>query len=205
MKTFNYSFKPCPEGYLEAAALDAKETQSSLCPAIKNQFPGTYEVAWGQDDAINGQTLTGGVVRIRGFYPLPFATAIHLFGGVNLSLKHKNFVNGSEFVLAPGNITPTTAGVFRAAELWLEININLVWNRSHSNLQFAEAESTTKDNPFNCPKHFAGWEEGCQIRPEVDCFWRRSAVRVERRRGTTRWLKARRKHRRNHRHANIYR
>ena len=87
-------------------AQTASEKPEHFCPQIENQFPGTYEVAWGQDDSTNAQSLTGGVVRIKGLYPLPFYPAVHLFGGVNLSLKHKAFVNGAEFVLAPGNITP---------------------------------------------------------------------------------------------------
>ena len=124
LKTFSYSFRKCPILIPETASNqtqteDANTTEtndtSPTCAVVKNQFPGTYEVSWGQDDAINGQTLTGGVVRIRGFYPLPFANYVHLFGGVNLSLKHKTFVNGADFVAAPGNITPTSPGVFQAA------------------------------------------------------------------------------------------
>ena len=72
-----------------------------------------FDVAWGQDDTINGQRLTGGVVRIGGFYPLPFSPAFHLFGGVKLSLVHQSFTNNAQFVIAPGNITPTSAGVFQ--------------------------------------------------------------------------------------------
>ena len=124
LKTFSYSFRKCPilipetaSNQTETEDSDTTETNdtSPTCAVVKNQFPGTYEVSWGQDDSINGQTLTGGVVRIRGFYPLPFANYVHLFGGVNLSLKHKTFVNGADFVSAPGNITPTSPGVFQVA------------------------------------------------------------------------------------------
>jgi hypothetical protein len=124
LKTFSYSFRKCPKLIPETTSNqtptdDANSTEtndsSPTCAVVKNQFPGTYEVSWGQDDAINGQTLTGGVVRVRGFYPLPFANYVHLFGGVDLSLKHKTFVNGADFVTAPGNITATSPGVFQAA------------------------------------------------------------------------------------------
>ena len=163
LKTFNYGFSDCSLDASEDSAAGTSGESEHVCPQIKNQFPGTYEVAWGQDDSINGQTLTGGVVRIRGFYPLPFYSAVHLFGGVNLSLKHKTFVNGAEFVLAPGNITPTSTGVFQAAvnppardryQFGVGIDLIEVYKAQKSKAQ--QQNSTTGTPATNAPSNSPG-------------------------------------------------
>ena len=101
LKTFSYGVNNCSDS-------------KGNCLQTKNEFPGVFDVAWGQDEAVNGQQLHGGVVRMQSFYPLPFYKPVSLFAGVNLSLVRKTFTDNAQYVLAASNITPTSPGVFEA-------------------------------------------------------------------------------------------
>jgi hypothetical protein len=101
LKTFDYDMVPC--------GIDEK----SFCPRVKNQFPGIFDVAWGEDYSINPWTLKGpGVVRIQGDYPLPFYKPLHLFGGVYMSMMKRSVGNTAQYVIASGDVKATDPNVF---------------------------------------------------------------------------------------------
>ena len=49
---------------------------------IKLRFPATLDITYGVNEAVTGGRVHGGVIRLEGFYPLPFQTAqfVYLFG-----------------------------------------------------------------------------------------------------------------------------
>ena len=104
LKTFNYEMVPC------------LVNSESVCPRIKNQFPGIFDVAYGGDQSINPWTMHEGVIRIQSTYPLPFFPALHLFGSVYLTLtKRPPPTNNAVYVLAPGNVQVSDPTVYEAS------------------------------------------------------------------------------------------
>lgn len=69
---------------------------------LDNRFPGIFDVAFGQNEYVTGGKLGGGVLKIEGFYPFPFAPAFHIFASVDLALKGKAITSN------PVLLTPTT-------------------------------------------------------------------------------------------------
>lgn len=47
-----------------------------------SRFPGMLDVTFGQNESVTRGCLCGGVMRIEGFYPIPFVESFHVFGTV---------------------------------------------------------------------------------------------------------------------------
>lgn len=54
---------------------------------LENIFPGIIDLTFGQNETVTGGNLHGGVVRIDGIYPLPFAKGIYVFGSALMKLS----------------------------------------------------------------------------------------------------------------------
>ena len=108
LKTFNYDFKPC------------KWDSKQFCSVPRNQFPGMYEVGVGQDQAVTGYGFHGPVLRIRGFYPLPFYQALHVFGTVDLALSYPKAVNGSETLTTAQYVPAGSQAVITDPDVYIQ-------------------------------------------------------------------------------------
>lgn len=51
------------------------------------KFPGIFDITFGQNEAITGGGLNGGVLRFDGFYPVEFIRGMHIFGTIMLSTR----------------------------------------------------------------------------------------------------------------------
>jgi hypothetical protein len=71
-----------------------KDTDAPL-----NLLPATFDVTFGQDEAVTTR-LFGTVMRLEGFYPLPFKDAkyVYLFGSASLKL-HRAVINNNPLLL----------------------------------------------------------------------------------------------------------
>jgi hypothetical protein len=74
----------------------------------------TFDVTFGQDEAVTAGRFRGGVLRLDGFFPLPFSRSglIYLFGSASLGFRRAVF---SDPLLLPGpdtTILPTNPSAF---------------------------------------------------------------------------------------------
>ncbi len=73
------------------------------------RFPATLDVAYGQNEAVTGGRFRGGVFRVEGFYPLPWAEAsmFYLFGTALMKPARTNIVDPLILSRAPaGTLVP---------------------------------------------------------------------------------------------------
>jgi hypothetical protein len=54
---------------------------------LDNIFPGIIDLTFGQNETVTGGDLHGGIVRIDGIYPLPFAKGVYVFGSALMKLS----------------------------------------------------------------------------------------------------------------------
>ncbi|MCA1816939.1 MAG: hypothetical protein LC746_11115 [Acidobacteria bacterium] len=69
-----------------------------------NRFPGTFDLTFGQNEAVTGGCLCGGVMRLEGFYPLPYAPSFYVFG-TSLTKLSKAKVSNSLILQPPDSGT----------------------------------------------------------------------------------------------------
>jgi hypothetical protein len=84
---------------------------------LENRFPGIFDITYGQNEYVTGGRLTGRVMKIEGFYPLPFVPSVHVFGGVEMVFRAP--VTRGPFVLTPPSGPPPNlddASVFLFSE-----------------------------------------------------------------------------------------
>jgi hypothetical protein len=79
---------------------------------LKNDYPGEFEVGVGQDQQVTGYGYHGLVLRMKGFYSLPFYTPLHVFGSIDLALSHLPTQNVAQFVPADSSITTSSPAVY---------------------------------------------------------------------------------------------
>jgi hypothetical protein len=81
--------------------------------ASEKRFPETFDVTYGFDEAVTGGRIHGGVLRLEGFVPIPYAKAswIYLFG-TGIFKPGGPALNTSPFLLdqAPAGTLPTDSG-----------------------------------------------------------------------------------------------
>ena len=77
---------------------------------LANIFPGIIDVTFGQNESVTGGELHGGVVRIDGIYPFPFAGggSIYVFGSALMKLRHPTIT--SPIILQPADATVQVPG-----------------------------------------------------------------------------------------------
>ena len=56
------------------------------CYALYSQFPGIFDLTFGQDETVTGGRLRDVVFRADAVYPLPFAPGFHIYGSVYSAL-----------------------------------------------------------------------------------------------------------------------
>lgn len=66
---------------------------SSDCDPVYNIFPGTIDLAVGQDESITGGALRGLTFRLEAVYPLPFVPGLHIYGGMYTALSRNRSTN----------------------------------------------------------------------------------------------------------------
>lgn len=72
----------------------------SLMEDLVDQFPGIFELTFGQNESVTGGRLRGGVFRLEGFYPLPFVPSVYVFGTALMKLSRTK-INNSPLILEP--------------------------------------------------------------------------------------------------------
>ncbi len=79
--------------FTDKASLTKKEnpdcpdsSKKSDCDPVYDIFPGTVDLAIGQDEAITGGRLRGLTFRLEAVYPLPFVKGLHIYGGLYTAL-----------------------------------------------------------------------------------------------------------------------
>lgn len=77
-----------------------------------NRFPGILDLTFGQNEAITGGRLRGGIMRLEGFFPLPFQKAnfLFLFGTAQVKLSRPNINDPLILDIAPPGTTPFDPG-----------------------------------------------------------------------------------------------
>ena len=77
------------------------------------RFPATLDVLVGQDEAVTGGRAKGIVLRLEGFYPLPFTNTefIYLFGNVEMIPGRPNVSDSIILQAAPANTLVPAANV----------------------------------------------------------------------------------------------
>jgi hypothetical protein len=74
-------------GGLRIKSYYVKEGAAKDWEELDEIFPGIIDITFGQNESITGGSLNGGVVRIDGIYPLPFARGVYAFGSVLMKLS----------------------------------------------------------------------------------------------------------------------
>jgi hypothetical protein len=102
LKSYYVRHRPDNPDADDVSAADSDE-------ALDNIFPGILDVTFGQNEAVTGGELHGGVVRIDGIYPLPFISgdkkgSVYVFGSALMKLRHPK-------ILAPVILQPPDATV----------------------------------------------------------------------------------------------
>jgi hypothetical protein len=79
-----------------------------------NRFPATLDITYGQNEAITGGRLRGGVIRLEGFYPLPYDELkfINLFGTALFRPIRTKITDPLILQLAPPDTAVPAANVF---------------------------------------------------------------------------------------------
>jgi hypothetical protein len=78
-----------------------------------NRYPATLDITFGQNESLTGGRLRGGVLRLEGFYPLPYDKLkfINLFGTAMMKLSRTRI--SDPLILAPATVdvvsSPNTA------------------------------------------------------------------------------------------------
>ena len=76
-----------------------------------NRYPAQLDITFGQNEAMTGGRLRGGVIRLEGFYPLPYDEVkwINLFGTALIRPKRTKITDPLILELAPvGTVVPAT-------------------------------------------------------------------------------------------------
>jgi len=84
-------------------------------PSIPLQrFPATLDITFGQNEAVTGGRLRGGVLRLLGFYPLPYSGLkfINIFGTALMKLSRTKITDPLILEPAPAGTTVPAANVF---------------------------------------------------------------------------------------------
>jgi hypothetical protein len=74
-----------------------------------HRFPGMFDLTYGQNEAVTGGRLRGGVIRFDWFYPLPFDSAkyVYLYGTAFLKPRRTNIREAILLQEAPaGTLVP---------------------------------------------------------------------------------------------------
>ncbi len=74
-------------GGLRIKSYYVKEGANKNWEELDDIFPGIIDLTFGQNESVTGGGLHGGVVRLDGIYPLPFARGVYAFGSVLMKLS----------------------------------------------------------------------------------------------------------------------
>ena len=73
--------------YYGGLRLKSYYVKNSNHDELDDTFPGIIDLTFGQNETVTGGSLHGGVVRIDGIYPLPFAKGVYVFGSALMKLS----------------------------------------------------------------------------------------------------------------------
>ena len=78
------------------------------------RYPAVLDITFGQNEAVTGGRLRGGVLRLEGFYPLPYdgLKFINIFGTALMRLTQTNITDPLILERAPEGTTVPAANVF---------------------------------------------------------------------------------------------
>lgn len=78
------------------------------------RYPAVLDITFGQNEAVTGGRLRGGVLRVEGFYPLPYESMkfINIFGTALMKLTRTNITDPLILERAPDGTTVPAANVF---------------------------------------------------------------------------------------------
>ena len=101
-------------GGLRIKTYYVKEGADKKWEELDEIFPGIIDLTFGQNESVTGGGLHGGVVRIDGIYPLPFARGVYAFGSVLAKLSKPRIP--SLVILQP----PDTQPAFPADNVFIQ-------------------------------------------------------------------------------------